>query len=214
MTAQLPARVLVATRNAGKLVELRPMFAAIGREVVDLDSAGVPETPDEDAIEAFDTFEANALAKARHFHRASGGLPTVADDSGLEVLALGGAPGVRSKSYATAAPGQSQTQANNDRLLQALASEEDRRGRFVCAVAFVDADRELVVRGETTGVITREARGAGGFGYDPLFLSDDLGQTLAEAGPEAKARVGHRGRAFVALTAALGAVPPSGPSAG
>ena len=205
MSGALPTRVLVATRNAGKLVELRPMFAAVGREVVDLDSAGIPETTEEDALEAFDTFEANALAKARHFHRASGGLPTVADDSGLEVLALGGAPGVRSKRYATAAPGQSQTQANNARLLQALAAADDRRGRFVCAVAFVDADRELVVRGETTGVITREARGAGGFGYDPLFLSDDLGQTLAEAGAEAKARVGHRGRAFAALAAALGA---------
>lgn len=210
MSAALPAQVLVATRNAGKLAELRPMFAAIGRDVVDLDSAGVPETPEEEAIEAHDTFEANALAKARHFHRASGGLPTVADDSGLEVLALGGAPGVRSKRYATAAPGQSQTEANNARLLEALASEDDRRGRFVCAVAYVDADRELVVRGETTGVITREARGAGGFGYDPLFLSDDLGQTLAEVGTAAKARIGHRGRAFAALATALGAAPAAG----
>jgi XTP/dITP diphosphohydrolase len=200
----LPPRVLVATRNAGKLDELRPMFAAIGLEVVDLGSAGIPETPDEDAIEAFDTFEANALAKARHFHQASGGLPTVADDSGLEVLALGGAPGVRSKRYAAADAGVSQTDANNARLLGALADAEDRRARFVCAVALVDAGRELVVRGETTGVITRKARGAGGFGYDPLFLSDDLGVTLAEAGAAAKARVGHRGRAFAALVTALG----------
>lgn len=214
MSEALPPRVLVATRNAGKLRELRPMFAAIGLEVIDLDSAGIPETPDEDAIEAFDSFEANALAKARHFHRASGGLPTVADDSGLEVLALGGAPGVRSKRYASAAPGTSQSAANNARLLGALQHEADRRARFVCAVALVEATRELVVRGETTGTITRETRGAGGFGYDPLFLSDDLGETLAEAGAEAKARVGHRGRAFAALVAALGAPRAGGRLAG
>lgn len=210
MSAALPARVLVATRNAGKLAELRPMFAALGHEVVDLDAAGIPETADEDAIEAFDTFEENALAKARHFHRASGGLPTVADDSGLEVHALGGAPGVRSKRYAPPEPGRSQSEVNNARLLLALDGETDRRARFVCAVALVHAGRELVVRGETAGVITREARGSGGFGYDPLFLSDDLGRTLAEAGAEAKARVGHRGRAFAALVAALGAAPAGG----
>lgn len=197
------ARVLVATRNPGKLRELRPMFDAVGLTVVDLESAGVPETPDEDAIEAFDTFEANALAKARHFHRASGGLLTVADDSGLEVAALDGAPGVRSKRYAPVLDGQTQTAANNARLLAALAGARDRRARFVCAVALVDGERELVVRGETLGRIGEAPRGAGGFGYDPLFLSDDLGVTLAEAPAEAKARVGHRGRAFAALVAAL-----------
>lgn len=196
-------RVLVASRNPGKLRELRPMFDAIGLTVVDLETAGVPETPDEEAIEAFDTFEANALAKARHFHRASGGLPTVADDSGLEVVALDGAPGVRSKRYAPAPDGGTQTAANNARLLAALEGARDRRARFVCAVALVDGERELVVRGETLGRIGEAPRGGGGFGYDPLFLSDDLGVTLAEAPAEDKARVGHRGRAFAALVAAL-----------
>lgn len=200
-------RVLVATRNEGKLRELRPMFAALGYDVVDLEAVGVPETPDEEAIEAHETFEANALAKARHFHRASGGMPTVADDSGLEVAALGGAPGVRSKRYAEAPPGVSQTAANNARLLAALGGVEDRRARFVCAVALVDGERTLVARGETTGRITLVPRGAGGFGYDPLFLSDDLGVTLAEAPAEEKARIGHRGRAFAALVAALRSSP-------
>jgi XTP/dITP diphosphohydrolase len=199
----VPERLLVATRNAGKLVELRPMFAAIGVDVVDLETAGIPESPEEEDIEAFDTFEANAMAKARHFHRVSGGMATVADDSGLEVLALGGAPGVRSKRYAES-DGAGQVAANNAKLLRALEGIGDRRARFVCAVALIADGRELVVRGTTEGHIAESARGTGGFGYDPLFVSDDLGMTLAEATAAEKARVGHRGRAFQALAAALG----------
>jgi XTP/dITP diphosphohydrolase len=179
------------------------MFAAIGAEVLDLDEAAIPVAPEEDDIEAFDSFEANALAKARHFHRLSGGLPTVADDSGLEVLALGGAPGVRSKRYAAVTDGRGQVAANNLKLLAALEGAVDRRARFVCAVALVADGREVVVRGTTEGRIGDHPRGSGGFGYDPLFQSDDLGVTLAEASAEEKARVGHRGRAFHALVAAL-----------
>ncbi|MGZ8493128.1 MAG: non-canonical purine NTP pyrophosphatase [Gemmatirosa sp.] len=193
----------MASRNPGKLEELRPMFAAIGVAVRDLDDAAIPETAEEDAIEAFDTFEANAIAKARHFHRLSGGLPTVADDSGLEVLALGGAPGVRSKRYAAVPAGGAQVAANNAKLLAALDGVADRRARFVCAVALVEDGRELVVCGTTEGRIGLEPRGSGGFGYDPLFHSDDLGITLAEASASEKARVGHRGRAFEALADAL-----------
>jgi XTP/dITP diphosphohydrolase len=196
--------VLIATRNVGKLAELRPMFARLGVSIRSLDEAGLPETPDEDAIEQFATFEENALAKARHFHHLSGGLPTVADDSGLEVRALGGAPGVRSRRYAEPGAGMSQDEANNTRLLRELTDRADRRARFVCAVALVDRTGELVVRGETAGRIGHDPRGAQGFGYDPLFVSDELGSTFAEASAVQKERVGHRGRAFSALVTTLG----------
>ena len=181
------------------------MFAALGFPIQSLEDAGLAETPDEDVIEQFSTFEENALAKARHFHQRSGGLTTVADDSGLEVHALGGAPGVRSRRYAEPVTGQSQDAANNARLLWVLQEQPDRRARFVCAVALVDHAGELVVRGETHGHIAAAPRGAHGFGYDPLFRSDELGSTFAEASAQEKARIGHRGRAFAALLASLGA---------
>lgn len=195
--------ILVATRNPGKLAELQPMFARLGLAIQSLDDAGLRETPGEDAIEQFATFEENALAKARHFHRLSGGLPTVADDSGLEVRALDGAPGVRSRRYAEPSHGESQDDANNTRLLRALSGHPDRGARFVCAVALVDGAGELVVRGQTVGRIGDQPRGAHGFGYDPLFVSDELGSTFAEAAASEKERVGHRGRAFSALVRAL-----------
>ncbi|MDF1505067.1 RdgB/HAM1 family non-canonical purine NTP pyrophosphatase [Roseisolibacter sp. H3M3-2] len=198
-------RVVVATRNVGKLGELRALLATVGLEPVDLVSAGIPESPEEDALEAFDTFEENALAKARHFHARAGGLPVIADDSGLAVDALGGAPGVRSKRYTMPGPGESQTDANNVALVRALAGAADRTARFVCVVAYVGEGREVVRRGETAGRILEAPRGGLGFGYDPLFLSDDLGVTFAEASAAEKGRVGHRGRAFRALVAALGA---------
>jgi XTP/dITP diphosphohydrolase len=196
--------ILLATRNGGKLRELRPMFAAAGFVVRSLVDLALPELPEEEAIEQFATFEENALAKARHFHLRSGGAATVADDSGLEVLALGGAPGVRSRRYAVPEPGQSQDDANNTRLLRTLGGLADRRARFVCAVALLDGTREIVVRGETAGHIAHGLRGAHGFGYDPLFVSDELACTFAEASPEQKAQIGHRGRAFAALLTALG----------
>jgi XTP/dITP diphosphohydrolase len=195
--------LLVATRNAGKLRELRALFATLGLEPIDLQAAGLEESPDEDALEAYDTFEANALAKARHFHVLSG-LPTVADDSGLAVDALEGAPGVHSKRYANAAGASADVdRANNAKLQQALSGISDRRARFVCAAAYVDDDGELVTRGEAPGRILTEARGEGGFGYDPYFLSDELGLTFAEASIPEKERVSHRGRAFRALVGAL-----------
>jgi len=195
--------ILVATRNAGKLRELRALFAGLGVELMDLASAGIPETPDEDALEAYGTFEANALAKARHFHRLSG-LPTVADDSGLAVDFLGGAPGVYSKRYSGATGASAVVdRANNAKLLAALRDASDRGARFVCAAAFVDDDRELVTRGEAPGRIVDEARGGDGFGYDPHFLSDELGLTFGEATVAQKEQVSHRGRAFRALVDAL-----------
>ena len=198
--------LLLATRSAGKLRELRPMFAAARRPVIDLVDAGIPELPDEDAIESFATFEENALAKARYFHARSGGLATVADDSGLEVMGLGGRPGVRSKRWSERSDltGQALDDANNAKLLASLAGSADRRARYVCAAAFVDGTREIVRRGEVAGTILEVPRGAGGFGYDPYFWSVELGRTLAEVDRAEKERVSHRGRAFAALLAALG----------
>ena len=199
--------ILLATRSAGKLHELRPLFARAGFEVVDLEEAGIPESPDEDALERFATFEENALAKARHFHRVSG-RPTVADDSGLEVLALGGQPGVRSKRWSgrTDLRGQALDEANNAMLLRALAGVADRRARYVCVAAYVADGRELVERGTSEGEIRDEpARGGQGFGYDPYFWSRELRASFADVARDEKARVSHRGRAFTALVRALGA---------
>jgi XTP/dITP diphosphohydrolase len=198
--------VLVATRNAGKLRELVPLFASLGVRVASLHDVGLPEEGDEDALEAFDTFEANALAKARHFHARSG-MSTVADDSGLVVDALGGAPGVYSKRYGGRRDlsGPALDAANNAKLLSALLGSAERRARFVCAAAYVDVDGELVQRGETAGVILEAATGSGGFGYDPLFWSEELALSFGDATRDAKAAISHRGRAFRALVAALAA---------
>jgi XTP/dITP diphosphohydrolase len=157
----------------------------------------------------YPSFEENALAKARYFRRRSG-LPTVADDSGLVVAALGGDPGVLSKRWSgrTDLGGQALDDENNRLLLAKLHgvsapgggssadSADDRRAWYVCAAAYVDDARELVCRGEVTGRVAREARGSNGFGYDPYFIADELGCSFAEATLEAKAAVSHRGRAF------------------
>ena len=205
--------ILLATRSAGKLRELRPIFMAAGLEPTDLRAAGVEESNAEDDLEAFESFEENSLAKARYFSRLTG-LPTVADDSGLEVFALGGRPGVRSKRFSgrTDLGGRALDDANNQRLQSELHEFADRRARFVCAAAFVRPDgAEMVRRGETSGVILRAARGDAGFGYDPYFLSDELGVTFAEATVEAKEQVSHRGRAFRALLSAMVVVDHEGP---
>jgi XTP/dITP diphosphohydrolase len=192
--------VLLATRSEGKLRELRPLLEPLGVHVVDLGETGIPDAGD-DVLEVGTTFEENALSKARHYFQASGGIPTIADDSGIELIALGGVPGVASKRWSGRddLAGQALDDANNLRMLEALRDEQDRRARYVCVAAFVDASGELLERGEATGVIVDEPRGTGGFGYDPYFLSDDLGITFAEAAPHEKARVSHRGRAFKAL---------------
>ena len=196
----MPHRVLLATRSSGKLRELRPLFAAAGIRIIDLDAANIPEVADEDDLESATTFEENALAKARHFHRVSG-LPTVADDSGLEVAALGGAPGVYSKRWSARGElsGQAVDDANNALLLQRLDGTEDRRARYVCAAAYCDSAQELVERGETVGCITLAPKGSGGFGYDPYFESIELGRTFGEVSMQDKARVSHRARAFAKL---------------
>jgi XTP/dITP diphosphohydrolase len=196
--------ILLGTRSDGKLRELRPLFAGVGMRVVSLDEIGLAETADEDALECHDTFEANALAKARYFAARSGGMPTVADDSGLVVSALDGEPGVRSKRWSgSAAVGRELDAANNALLQQRLGGVVDRSARFVCAAALVYGGREVVCRGETLGHILDEPAGAGGFGYDPYFLSTDLGVSFAVASIAEKERVSHRGRAFAALVAEL-----------
>ena len=213
------ARVVLATRSAGKLKELVPLLASVGVHVVTLADLGLTESPDEDALESFDTFEENALAKAHYFARLTGAI-VLADDSGLSADALDGRPGVHSKRWSgrNDLEGPALDSANNAFLQDALrlaqrdadadvdgarAGSESRRARYVCAAACVWSAgaewREAVVRGETMGTLLTTARGTGGFGYDPYFLSDDLGATFAEVTREAKATVSHRGRAFSAL---------------
>lgn len=206
----LPAAVLVATRSAGKLRELLPWFSARNVMAESLDEAGLPESEAENALEVFDTFEANALAKARWFHHVSGGRVVVSDDSGLEVEALADAPGVRSKRWSGRddLDGAALDGANNGLLLAKLelaaaTGLSSRRARYVCAAACVWRGGEAVVRGTTTGVIADRARGECGFGYDPYFVSDELGVTFGEATRDEKAKVSHRGRAFEQLIAVL-----------
>jgi XTP/dITP diphosphohydrolase len=196
--------LLLATRSRGKLVELRSLLAPLVRRLLTLDDVGIAVSEAEDALERFETFEENALSKARHFAQVSA-LPTVADDSGLEVLALGGKPGVHSKRWSgsTAPDGPELEGVNRQKLLQQMQGTRDRRARFVCVAAYVNGSREVIVRGETTGVILERERGSRGFGYDSLFLSDDLGRTLAECSVEEKERVSHRGRAFGMLAERL-----------
>ena len=199
--------LLVATRNAGKCAELRAPLAALGFRVLDLSAAGVVSSADEEMIEVYDTFEENAVAKARYYRAASGGLPTVADDSGLAVAALGGAPGPRSRRWSGAVgPESHATAANNAKLLLALGSGVPRDAKFVCTIAYETGAETVVVCGEVAGRIATAPRGAHGFGYDPVFECADLSwRTFAEACSAEKARVSHRGRALAQLYEHLGA---------
>ncbi|HEU4799477.1 MAG TPA: non-canonical purine NTP pyrophosphatase [Gemmatimonadales bacterium] len=200
-------RLFAATRNAGKQREIRRVLEAAGHEVLFPDEAGLYEDVQESLLENADTFEGNARRKAEYFVRRSG-LPTFADDSGLEVLSLNGAPGVRSRRFAAVEGPASQVDAANNReLLRRLlgAPTPRRRARFRCVIALQhrpDAVPEIF-EGAANGTILEAARGNNGFGYDPLFLSDDLGVTFAEASADDKDRVSHRGRALAALVAAL-----------
>jgi XTP/dITP diphosphohydrolase len=180
------------------------MFAAQGIDVVDLRDVSLPETADEDLLESFETFEDNAIAKARYFFRLSG-IATVADDSGLAVVALGGRPGVHSKRWSGRSDlsGQALDDENNRLLLEKLTDVENRAASYVCAAAYIDTEVEFVSRGEVSGAIARVARGGNGFGYDPYFVSDELGMSFGEASPETKELVSHRGRAFRALISML-----------
>jgi XTP/dITP diphosphohydrolase len=202
--AREPRTIVLATRSTGKLRELRPMFSGAGLMVADLAELGITESQDEEELERFSTFEENALSKARYF-RGVTGLPVVADDSGLEVAALGGRPGVLSKRWSGRVDldGRALDEANNARLVESLRGVADRRARYVCAAVYVDGDRELICRGEASGVIVDEPRGSGGFGYDPYFAVTGAGKTFAELSVSEKESMSHRGRAFSALIRAI-----------
>ena len=183
-------KLVLASGNAGKLKELSSLLAPLGIEVLPQSAFNVSE-----AEEPHPSFVENAIAKARHAARATG-LPALADDSGLCVDVLGGAPGVLSARFA----GEPKSdQRNNDLLLERLAGQADRRARFYCALALVrhaDDPQPLITTGEWRGVILDAPRGQAGFGYDPLFLVPDLEQTAAEIPAELKNVLSHRGSAF------------------
>ena len=191
--------LLVASRNRKKLAELRRVLdgAGVALTLLSLDDVA----PFDEAPETGATFEENALAKARDAHRASG-LPSVADDSGLEVDALNGMPGVLSARWSGR---HGEDRANSALLLAQLGDVPDeRRGAaFVSACALVSSAGEVLVRGVWPGSIVREARGDGGFGYDPVFLPSGSSRTAAELTPEEKDAVSHRGRALAALLPGL-----------
>ncbi len=196
--------LLLATRSAHKVQEIRTILSGIPRlTVLDLDDIGLEWRDEEEALEPFDTFEENARSKAEYFH-ARTGLPTVADDSGLEVDALGGAPGVRSKRFAPVEglTGHKLDQANNNYLVERLGALEleKRTGQYVCVAALLGfASQMIVTRGEARGLILTEPHGDGGFGYDPYFFEPDLDMTFAELHPDQKNELSHRGKAFRAL---------------
>ncbi len=183
-------KVVVATHNRGKLGEFRRLFADVpGLELVSLDDVGC----ELDVVEDRDTFRGNALKKAIEIAQAVG-LPALADDSGIEVDALGGEPGVYSARYA----GEDATdKANNQKLLRKLDGARDRSARFRCVLAWVDADgRELAVtEGVCEGEIALAPKGEGGFGYDPLFIPRGETRHMAELPPAEKHAISHRGGA-------------------
>ena len=189
-------RLVLASNNAKKLVELQALFAPLGIELVTQGSLGIAE-----AEEPHASFVENALAKARHAAAASG-LPALADDSGLAVEALGGAPGVLSARYATLFGRPKSDAENNAMLLEKLAGQADRRARFVCALVAVRSAEDpepLVAMGRWQGEIIDELKGEGGFGYDPLMFIPALGQTVAELAAEQKNRLSHRALASADL---------------
>jgi XTP/dITP diphosphohydrolase len=190
-------KLVLASNNAGKLKELAALFSPLGIALIPQGKLGVTE-----AEEPYPTFVENALAKARHAAEATG-LPALADDSGLCVDALLGAPGVQSARYA----GEPSSDArNNEKLLAELAGKSDRRAHFVSLLALVRHARDpqpLLAEGEWHGEILMTPRGQNGFGYDPLFLDPESGLASAELPPEVKNQRSHRGLATRRLLAKL-----------
>ena len=190
-------RLVIASNNPGKLREIGQTLAQLGMEVIPQSAFKVSE-----AEEPHASFIENALAKARHAARLTG-LPALADDSGICVDALGGAPGVISAHFA----GEPRSDARNNRkLLEMLAAENNRRAHYYCVLVLMrhgDDPQPLVAEGEWRGEILREPRGSGGFGYDPLFLDPALGKAGAELAPEQKNCVSHRGKALATLVEML-----------
>ena len=190
-------KLVLASNNAKKMKELNALLAPLGFEVIPQGQLGIPE-----AEEPHCTFVENALAKARHAAQLSG-LPALADDSGLCVEALGGAPGVYSARYA----GEPKSDArNNAKLLADLAGQSDRRAHFACVLVLVraaDDPQPIIAEGEWHGEILTAQRGADGFGYDPLFYVPTHCQTAAELDGAIKNQLSHRGLAMQKLIARL-----------
>lgn len=195
----MKTKIVLASNNAKKLTELQALFAPLGVELVTQGALGIPETE-----EPFESFVENALTKARHAAKASG-LPALADDSGLAVEALGGAPGVLSARYATLFGRPKSDAENNAVLLEKLAGvvePKDRAARFVCALVAVRSAEDpepLVAMGRWQGQVLPTLQGEGGFGYDPLLFIPSLGQSVAQLSAEQKNRLSHRALASVDL---------------
>ncbi|BEP14952.1 RdgB/HAM1 family non-canonical purine NTP pyrophosphatase [Acidothermaceae bacterium B102] len=192
-------RVVLATRNEGKVVELRRILEAAG---LDIHLVGMDQFPDvPDVVETGSTFAENALLKARAVYEATG-LVAVADDSGLVVEALNGMPGILSARWAGR---HGDDQANLDLVLAQLSDlPDERRGAaFVCAAAAVGPDAEEIAAGTIVGSLIREPRGTNGFGYDPIFVPDGYDITTAEMSAEDKDAISHRGEAFRAIAPLL-----------
>jgi XTP/dITP diphosphohydrolase len=191
-------KLLIATNNKGKMREIRQILAGLNMTAVSLAEAGVSGDPVEDA----DTFEGNAIKKAQYFANATS-LPTIADDSGLCVDALDGAPGVYSARYA----GPDATDADNIKLmLKNLANvpDEKRTAHFACAMVCVRADgKVLATQGRANGTILRKPRGENGFGYDPIFYVEKFDKTFAQLPAETKHSISHRGKALRKLVEGL-----------
>ena len=187
-------KLVIASNNPGKLREFQHMLAPLGIEVVTQAQLGISE-----AEEPHCTFVENALAKARHVSRASG-LPALADDSGICVDALGGAPGVQSARYAGDNP--KSDRRNNEKLLQTLQGVTDRSAHYYCVLVLVrhaDDPQPLIAEGEWHGEIGLEERGDGGFGYDPMFWLPQFGKMAAELTHDEKAQISHRANALKVL---------------
>ncbi len=187
-------KLVIASNNPGKLREFERMLAPLGIEVLTQAQLGISE-----AEEPHCTFVENALAKARHVSRESG-LPALADDSGICVDALGGAPGVFSARYAGDNP--KSDRRNNDKLLQDMQGVADRRAHYYCVLVLVrhaDDPQPIIAEGEWQGEIAQEERGDGGFGYDPMFWLPELGRMSAELSHDEKAQLSHRAKALKVL---------------
>ena len=194
-------RVLLATRNEHKVSEIRDLLKDLPVELVSVADVGIQEEPAEAGIEMYGSFAANALAKASWF-RVRSGLPTLADDSGLCVDALAGGPGVHSRRFAALADVTAdQDAANNSHLLSLLNAipDESRGACYRCALALIDDTNQVVVFGRVDGRIAESETGAGGFGYDPLFIPSGYEATFGVLPPEVKAKHSHRAAAVASI---------------
>jgi XTP/dITP diphosphohydrolase len=201
-------KIVVASNNPGKLREFQQMLSPLGIAALPQSDLAIPE-----AEEPHATFVENALAKARHASTLAG-MPAFADDSGICVEALGGAPGVNSARFAEGSPGEArardvQDRLNNEKLIALLRGQSDRRAHYYCVIVFMrrgDDPEPLIVEGRWHGEVIDTPRGGNGFGYDPHFFLPEFQCSAAELAPEKKNAVSHRGRALAALLPRLRAL--------